>query len=288
MQDWDEYRTAYEVVRHGTVSGAAGALGVHHATVIRHIDALEARLGVKLFQRHARGYTPTEAGADLARVAQTTDDQFAQLGARLSGQGNAVSGELVVTTIAGFLPRLLPVLASFREAHPDVRITCRTGRRLLRLEYGEAHVAIRAGSPPREPDNVVQKLTTIRPALFAAPAYVARRGMPGEADLLTHDFIGPDGDSPGAPALKWLVGTVPADRIVFRTGDEASMAGALRAGLGLGFAEPGEEEALIEVLPPREAWAADLWLVTHMDLHRTAKVQALTRHLKAAMAEAGA
>ena len=46
----------------GTVSGAAQALGVHHATVIRHIDALEGRLGVKLFQRHARGYTPTEAG----------------------------------------------------------------------------------------------------------------------------------------------------------------------------------------------------------------------------------
>ena len=52
MENWDELRTAYEVARHGTVSGAAAALGVHHATVIRHVDALEARLGVKLFQRH--------------------------------------------------------------------------------------------------------------------------------------------------------------------------------------------------------------------------------------------
>ena len=63
MDNWDEIRTAYQVARMGTVSGAAEVLGVHHATVIRHIDALEARLGVKLFQRHARGYTPTEAGA---------------------------------------------------------------------------------------------------------------------------------------------------------------------------------------------------------------------------------
>ena len=62
MDNWDEIRTAYQVARIGTVSGAAEALGVHHATVIRHIDALEASLGVKLFQRHARGYTPTEAG----------------------------------------------------------------------------------------------------------------------------------------------------------------------------------------------------------------------------------
>jgi len=71
MENWDEVRTAYQVARMGTVSGAAEVLGVHHATVIRHIDAIEARLGVKLFQRHARGYTPTEAGLDLLRVAQT-------------------------------------------------------------------------------------------------------------------------------------------------------------------------------------------------------------------------
>ena len=55
MDNWDEVRTAYQVARLGTVSGAADVLGVHHATVIRHIDALEKRLGAKLFQRHARG-----------------------------------------------------------------------------------------------------------------------------------------------------------------------------------------------------------------------------------------
>ena len=67
MDNWDEVRTAYQVARMGTVSGAADVLGVHHATVIRHIDALEIRLGAKLFQRHARGYTATEAGTDLLR-----------------------------------------------------------------------------------------------------------------------------------------------------------------------------------------------------------------------------
>ena len=60
MDNWDEVRTAYQVARMGTVSGAAEVLGVHHATVIRHIDAIESRLAIKLFQRHARGYTPTE------------------------------------------------------------------------------------------------------------------------------------------------------------------------------------------------------------------------------------
>ena len=71
MENWDEVRTAYQVARIGTVSGAAKVLGVHHATVIRHIDALESRLGAKLFQRHPRGYTATEAGQGI--IAQRGD-----------------------------------------------------------------------------------------------------------------------------------------------------------------------------------------------------------------------
>ena len=110
MDNWDEIKTAYQVARMGTVSGAADILGVHHATVIRHIDALEGRLGVKLFQRHARGYTATEAGQDLLRVAQATDDQFSQLAGRIRGRGSEVSGDLVVTSLIEITPLLAPVL----------------------------------------------------------------------------------------------------------------------------------------------------------------------------------
>ena len=99
MDNWDEIRTAFQVARIGTVSGAAEILRVHHATVIRHIDALEQRLGVKLFQRHARGYTATEAGQDLMQVATATDDKFTQLAGRIRGQSDGVSGDLVVTSL---------------------------------------------------------------------------------------------------------------------------------------------------------------------------------------------
>ena len=118
MENWDELRTAYQVARLGTVSGAAEVLGVHHATVIRHIDALEARLAVKLFQRHARGYTPTEAGRDLLAVAQAADEQFLQLANRMKGHGETVQGELIVTSISGVADLLVPVLAGFQAEHP--------------------------------------------------------------------------------------------------------------------------------------------------------------------------
>ncbi|MEM9696925.1 MAG: LysR family transcriptional regulator, partial [Myxococcota bacterium] len=86
MNRWTELRTAYYVAKLGTVSAAADALQIHRATVLRHVEALEAELGGVLFHRHARGYTPTEAGRDLLRIGAATADQFAQLAGRTRGR----------------------------------------------------------------------------------------------------------------------------------------------------------------------------------------------------------
>ncbi|MEL7104826.1 MAG: LysR family transcriptional regulator [Pseudomonadota bacterium] len=283
LSTWDEIRTAYHVARMGTVSGAADALGVHHATVIRHIDALEDRLGVKLFQRHARGYTSTEAGADLMQVAQATDDQFTQLVGRIRGRGESVSGELVVTSLVSASPKLTPVIAAFQAEHPGLTVRYITGDEVLRLEYGEAHVAIRAGAAPEQPDNVVQRFTIQQVGLFASKDYVARRGMPEREDALEgHDFVGYDA-APRAPFNVWMRENVDPERVVFRAGDGRVVRDAIIAGVGLGFVscwEAGRQPDLVPVFKPRDEWGAPLWLVTHVDLHRTTKVQSFLKYLK--------
>lgn len=286
---WDEIRTAYHVARAGTVSGAAEALGVHHATVIRHIDALEKRLGTRLFQRHARGYTPTEAGQELLRVAQATDDQLTQLVGRIRGQGEAMSGELIVTSLAGLAPLLTPALAAFQRQHPGLVVRFLTDERLFRLDYGEAHVAVRAGSPPQEPDNVVQPFCRLAAALYAAPAYAEAHGLPaGEEDLPRHRFVGHDNPASRAPTEVWMRARIPREQVVFRAVEARALELAVLEGAGLGFLPRWVAEAhpeLIEVMAPREEWAAQLWLVTHVDLHRSAKVQGLTRFLKEAASD---
>ncbi len=284
MDNWDEIRTAYQVARNGTVSGAADALGVHHATVIRHIDALEGRLGVKLFQRHARGYTATEAGQDLLQVAQATDDQFTQLAGRIKGQGDGVSGDLVVTSLGMVSRMLTPILVDFQTEYPEVRIRYRTGDRLFRLEYGEAHVAIRAGAMPEEPDNVVHPFLSQEMALAASESYIARHGRPqGIDDLKNHYFVVHDDDKSRAPFTRWLRGVVPDDRFTYRATENRNMQDAILAGAGVGFVPTQalmHHPELTEVAPRQEEWAAPLWLVTHVDLHRTTKVQAFLRFLK--------
>lgn len=286
MDNWDEIRTAYQVARLGTVSGAAEVLGVHHATVIRHIDALEKRMGTKLFQRHARGYTPTEAGRDLLAVAQTTEEQFAQLSSRIKGQGETVQGEFVLTTISGVAELLVPVLAGFQRRYPQVAVRFLTDMRVFRLDYGEAHVAIRAGAAPEEPDNVVQPLVKMKTGLYAAKSYVEAQGMPGgEEDFAGHRFIAPDNEASRAPFYRWLRERVGPEQMSFKTTEPAASEEALRAGAGIGFLAAYRAERmddLVEVMAPRSEWETPLWIVTHVDLHRTRKVQAFVAHLKEA------
>lgn len=279
MDHWNEIRTAYEVARRGRISAAAEALGVHHATVIRHIDLLERELGAKLFQRHARGYTPTEAGQELLQVAQTVSGQFGQLANRIRGKGEEVSGDLVVTAVPGFADLAVPAIARFQRLHPGLRVHYLSDLRRFRLEYGEADVALRAGNRPQEPDNIVQPLLSARFGLVATPDYLARHGRPpGPGDLAGHRFVQLGGDFLRAPYNQWLAARIRPEDTVFVSTQRSAVQEAIRAGTGMGFLRLGRylgKAGLVEVFPGHEepCWHSETWVVTHADLHRTAKVR---------------
>jgi DNA-binding transcriptional LysR family regulator len=281
FDNWDEVRIAYHVARVGTVSGAADALGVHHATVIRHIDALEARLGVKLFQRHARGYTPTSAGLSLLKAGQVAEDQFSQLSARITGAEAEMSGDLIITSLPTLSSMVLPALIALQASHPALSVHYLTDLRVFRLEYGEAHVAVRAGEKPQEPDYVVQLFRREQFALYATKSYIAAHGAPTtDAELAQHVFVG---SNAGAPFSMWLQKTLPGAKYSFRSNDAQAAENAVVAGMGIGFLVEGAElkaPDMVQVMPPRDEWAVLFWLVTHVDLHRTSKVQAALAELK--------
>ncbi len=283
MDHWNEIRTAYHVVHLGTVSAAADTLGVHRATVIRHIDTLEATLGEKIFQRHARGYTPTEVGHDLLRVAQATDEQFNQLVGRTKGRATDLSGELVVTSLEFLAQNLLPALNAFQAQYPKVIIRYITSDRVFKMEYGEAHIAIRAGLKPQDPDNIVQPFIRSETGLYASTEYVKRNNIPKTpADYPAHKFVGSDNPNSGAPFYAWMRKNIPLNRLFLRTNSQSILDQAIISGTGIGFMSEKNalKHGLVEVLAPRAEWRNISWLVTHVDLHRTAKVQAFLNVLK--------
>ena len=284
LDNWNDIRVAYHVARFGTLSAAAGFLGVHHATVIRHIDALEARLGSKLFQRNPRGYNPTEAGLELMKTAAKTEELLWQLAGNLKGRSEAVSGELTVTSLSGLSPQITPLLTEFGRAYPDVRLTYLADERLLQLEYGEAHVALRAGARPQEPNNIAQDIGQFAGSFFAHKDYVRKYGaLRGAADAMNHRFVGNIKLHSKVPFHAWMVKNVPDNRIVYQTADVRSYEDAVHAGAGIGFLSLWSGKSnpdLVQMLPALPEWNSQIWLVTHMDLHRTAKVQALAKFLK--------
>lgn len=277
IDSWDDIRVALAVARTGTVSGAAADLGVHHATVIRRIDALEAALQARLFQRHPRGYALTEAGRTLLETADMTDQRFAQMAAQIAGSGQRIEGELIVTVIPELAHLVMPRLAALMTRHPDLRISYLTDVRLFRLASGEAHVAIRAGSRPTQPDYVVVSMGSITPGLYATQDYLDRRGP--VTDLRDHRFALPGPEARNAPLMRWLETRLEPRSIVLTANDADTREMAIRQGLAIGPLAPDRSHGLIEVMSLPE-WESDLWIVSHVDLHRTPKVQAALAALR--------
>ena len=284
IDNWDEFRTAYQVARLRTVSAAAEVLGVHHATVIRHIDSLEGKLGAKLFQRHARGYTPTEAGEDLLQVAGTTEDQLTQLAGRIHGRGASVSGELIITCLPQMSPLMAKTLTKYQVDHPEVRAELIVDLRPLKLEYGEAHVALRAGAPGNDLDNIVQELGQLPMSLFAHRDYIFRHGpLNGIEDIPNHRFCRVANLNPRAPFMKWIGDHVPEENVVYKCSDTNTVQDAVMAGAGIGFLPRYMGNAapdMVEVMDANPEWFSTFWCVTHVDLHRTAKVSSFVSFLK--------
>ncbi|MEO1680244.1 MAG: LysR family transcriptional regulator [Pseudomonadota bacterium] len=280
---WDEVQAAAEVVRRGTVSAAADALGVHRATINRRIDTLEARIGGKLFQRHKQGYTPTELGHHLLRIADDTGDQLQGLRRRALSQGEALSGNLIVTSTEALAPTILARIAEFTAIHDDVTITFRVSHSLFRLEFGEAHVAFRVGSRPEEPDYVVLPYQPVRVGLYASQEYLEQHGRPDRSNLSAHRFVllkvNPEFDC----LETWLEELIEQPSIAL-VGDKGGVVtDAIRAGVGIGFVPisvAAEYPSLVELMPPDPAWQVSGWIVTHVDLHRSPKVQAFIKHCR--------
>lgn len=282
MQHWTELRTALMLARHGTVSAAAEALSVHRATVNRHIDTLETAFQTKLFLRHARGYTLTEGGQEMLDVVSRADEMFTDLAGRSRGRSGQLSGTLVVTALSGVVPLVMPALREFHLVHPQIELEFAASADLARLEYGEAHVAFRAGPKPDTLDYVVKLFRRICFGLFASRGYVSSCGQPESGDWAGHAFVGSTDGTSHMPYAQWMKTNLGTENLVLKTEDQQVINTAVKEGIGLGFLadhDAADDPDLIEIVHPSQDWSVPVWVVTHVDLHRTEKVQQFLKNI---------
>lgn len=285
FNDWQDIKVAFEVARCGTLTAAANSMGVHHSTVLRRINHLEQALNARLFHRHARGYTMTEAGQKLFNHAQQINEQLEQLHHQIVAADTTLTGSLLVTTVSGFIDVLAPVCARFQQLHPQVRLEVLIDQRRLRLDHGQAHLAVRAGPQPDEGDYIAQHLTCLESGLYAHQRYLEKRAAPTSIEQLQdHALIsGVAGFNSRVPYFQWVDENMPHQSVTLRVSETTEATHAVVHGLGIGGMQHEVAKhfrGLTRILDDELTWQSDIWLVTHQQMHRSAKVQAFAELLK--------
>jgi DNA-binding transcriptional LysR family regulator len=281
MEDWNEPQLVLAVHRASSLTGAAKALDIDHSTAFRRLNALETRLGVRLFERLPGGaYQATPAGERMAAAAERMEDEALAIERDIAGRDHRLSGRLRVTSSETLAYRKLTShLATFRRTHPGIVVELVVDNRVLNLSRREADIALRP-MRPKEGDLWGRKLADVAWTVYGATGYLKERGgaVSSPEDLGRHALIGWEETAVGIMAADWLNRTVPDNAFVYRTNSLVNQFIAAKAGIGLALLPcylGDEDRDLARALPDAVPdLVGELWIVTHADLKKTARVRA--------------
>ena len=280
--NWDDLRLVLAVAQEGTLSGAARHLRVTHSTVFRRLGAIEEGLGVRLFERFRDGYSPTPAGETVAAQAARFADDFVALERRLSGQDLRPSGTVRITTTDTICAMLMRHVPALREAHPEILLEVTVSNGMANLTRREADVAIRP--TPEPPETLVgRRIANIAHAVYGSPTYLSRHGD-DPSDL---EWIGLDDTLATTVIGRWMRENVRDAQIGLRVDALPALKDAACAGVGVALLPCylGDEEVELRRAPPAAGpdVRSSLWLLTHSDLKRTARIRAVMDFLAIAL-----
>lgn len=285
--DWNLYRTFLHVLREGSLSGAARALGMSQPTVGRHIETLEASLGAKLFTRSTDGLVPTTVAEHIAGSVQAMSSLSGAIAREAAADSEATRGTVRIAASETVGVEVLPpMIAQLRELYPELAVELVLSNRNEDILRGAADIAVRM-TRPEQLALVASKVGMVHIGLFAHRAYVEKHGLPATvAELAQHALIGFDTDPVIIRlAQSWGV-ELGREHFVFRSDSDHAQMAALRAGVGIGGCQHGiarREPDLVPVLPDAVRFSLEMWMVTHEDLRANRRVKqvydALARQL---------
>ncbi|KXF75587.1 LysR family transcriptional regulator [Paramesorhizobium deserti] len=281
MDDWNELRLVLAVQRAGSLTAAARDLGIDHSTAFRRLKTLEARLGVRLFERLPGGvYQATGTGERMAAGAERMEDEALALDRDVTGRDHRLSGRLRVTSSETLAyARLTSYIAVFRQTHPGIVVELLVDNRILSLSRREADIALRS-IRPKEGDLWGRKFADVAWAFYASTAYLEATGRPiaGLGSIDGHALIGWEEAISGIQAADWLAQAAPRAAFVYRTNSIVNQLVAAQGGIGLAllpcYLGDNDKGVVRAAQEPVSEITGELWIVTHADLKGTARVRA--------------
>jgi len=183
-------RIFVRAVSAGSLSAAGRHLGISPAMATKHVDALEAHLGVKLLHRTTRRLSLTEAGSDYVEACLRILPEIEEAEASAASQRVEARGLLRMNVPLTFGSRYIaPLVPAFSQRHPAVRVELGLNDSQVDLIDGGWDMAVRIG---RLADSTLQarRLADCPLVVCAAPAYLDERGVPRKvADLAQHNCL---------------------------------------------------------------------------------------------------
>jgi DNA-binding transcriptional LysR family regulator len=270
---WELYRSYLSVLKEGSLSGAARAMGIAQPTVGRHIAALEKALGVALFTRSQLGLLPTEAARALEPYAQAMSSSAAALLRAADGQGAGVKGTVRVTASEVIGVEVLPpIISQLQTDYPELKIELVLSNRVQDLLKREADIAVRM-TQPKQDLLIARRVGQVNLGLHAHKKYLRQRGTPQTvADLARHALIGFDEETAFVRAARKGFAVWQRDAFALRTDNDVAQMALIRASCGIGICQvplAARDPQLVHLLPDDLSLGLETWLTMHEDLRNT-------------------
>src|SRR3954471_2441190 len=290
MLDWNDLRHFLAVARTGSTLSAGRALRVSQTTAARRGAALEAELGLTLFERRPVGYRLTPAGEALVARAEEVEASAQLFADAAAAQGRDATGTVCLTLAGIYAVTLLPpILRDLHDAHPGIRIELDTSEELRDLAAGAADVALRSVEQPAGGGLVGRRLANDGWALYCSRDYAAAHGRPrSRRQLRGHPLIGGGDTGVWRAYGAWLEHNALVDAVTIQHGSTSGLLAAVRAGSGLAVLPTliaDLDPDLLQCLPPKPDHDVGLWLLTHERLRHTPRVRVVMDFLAERLAK---
>ncbi|MGD2173007.1 MAG: LysR family transcriptional regulator [Gammaproteobacteria bacterium] len=284
--NWDNLRYVLVVANKGSISAAARELGVNRTTVLRRINRFQQDLNCRIFDRGDGGYAMTPEAEKMINAAREVENTLFDMQRQIAGRELRLEGEVRVTTTDSFILSVLgPHLSSFSHRHPHIVIDLLVTNSILDLNRRDADVAIRPTGQP-EGNLVGRRLCDIEFGFYALPELVAET----PPDLSSGRWIGFADDLAKTPVGSWFGGAVDQRNISARCDSFVGLRCLAEAGIGLALLPCllGDDSPLLRrASGPVAEITTGLWILTHPDLVRSARVHAFIDHFSEALGSPG-
>ena len=271
--NWNDLKVFLAIAQTGSLAGAARDLGLNHSTVFRRLNALEADLDVRVFDRLPTGYTLTPVGERMVALAQEADTAVQSIERELAGQDLDPTGVVRLTTAPNIARTLVPAaVRRLRRTHPRIVVETLVGDSDYDLNRREADIALRATTRP--PEHLVGRKVMALYWWVCGPSSARGRAPESAAALDGLPLIGADAALMRLDAMQWLEANY-RDGIVARANDLSTMAALTCAGVGYSVLPSDQDGRGLRRHCRVPAIGGELWLLTHPDLRNVRRVRAV-------------